>query len=253
MKTVDVSTKIETLRSAKAYGRIRLKPETVSLIKEKKLPKGDLVEATKLTGIMGAKKTGELLPFCHPIALDYVGVEVKVGENSVEVFSEVRGIARTGYEMEALTAVSCALLNVYDMCKAFDETMVIEEIRLLSKSGGKSDWQGNLEGMRVEVVAEDKRVLDLIKEEVEKLGGKVSEGGRLKIYVGREQKEGRNISSFEAVVALYDFSLDPKGVAKEIKLIRDSEGRVHLLLPEDEGKIRRFFGIFGGLLRSLLE
>ncbi len=253
MKTVDVSTKIETLRSAKAYGRIRLKPETVKLIREKKLPKGDLLEATKLTGIMGAKRTGELLPFCHPIPLDYVGVEVKVGEDYVEVTSEVRGIARTGYEMEALTAVSCALLNVYDMCKAFDDSMVIEEIKLLSKSGGKSDWRESLDGIEVKVKAENGRLFELIKEEIEKLGGRISQKGKLIISLGGELEKGESVRSFEAVVALYDFALDPKAVGKEIRLIKGSGGELYVILPEEEGKIKRFFSIFGGLLRSLIE
>ncbi|NPB08242.1 MAG: cyclic pyranopterin monophosphate synthase MoaC, partial [Aquificae bacterium] len=140
MRTVDVSGKPETLREAVAYGRIRLSPETVKLIREGRIPKGNLPEATKMAGLMGAKRTWELLPFCHPIPLDHVSLEVSLGEDYLEVRAFVRGIARTGYEMEALTAVSTALLNVYDMCKALDEGMVIEEIKLLEKRGGKSDW-----------------------------------------------------------------------------------------------------------------
>lgn len=152
MKTVDVSHKLQTLREATAYGRIRLSEECIEKIRNKELPKGDCVEATKVAGLFGAKKTPELLPFCHPIGFDHAEVELKIGENFIEVYATVRGIARTGYEMEALTAVSVALLNIYDMCKGFDKNMVIEEIKLLSKKGGKSDYGETLEGIKVAVI-----------------------------------------------------------------------------------------------------
>jgi len=152
MRTVDVSYKLQTLREAKAYGRIRLSEECIKKIKEKKLPKGDCIEATKLAGIYGAKHTPMLLPFCHPIGFDHAEVELNIGKDFIEVFATVRGIARTGYEMEALTAVSVALLNVYDMCKNSDPDMVIEEIKLLSKSGGKSQHFEDLKGIKTAVV-----------------------------------------------------------------------------------------------------
>jgi cyclic pyranopterin phosphate synthase len=152
MKTIDVSYKLQTLREATAYGRIRLSEECIEKIKNKELPKGDCVEATKVAGLFAAKKTPELLPFCHPIGFDHAEVELKIGENFVEVYATVRGIARTGYEMEALTAVSVALLNIYDMCKGIDKNMVIEDIKLLSKKGGKSDYGENLEGIKVAVI-----------------------------------------------------------------------------------------------------
>jgi cyclic pyranopterin phosphate synthase len=152
MKTVDVSHKLQTLREATAYGRISLSEKCIEKIRNKELPKGDCVEATKVAGLFGAKKTPELLPFCHPIGFDHAEVELKIGENFIEVYATVRGIARTGYEMEALTAVSVALLNIYDMCKGFDKNMIIEEIKLLSKKGGKSDYGETLEGIKVAVI-----------------------------------------------------------------------------------------------------
>jgi cyclic pyranopterin phosphate synthase len=152
MRTIDVSTKFETLREATAYGRIKLSKECIEKIKNKELPKGDCIEATKLSGIYGAKQTSNLLPFCHPITFDYVGVETEIKEDCIEVFTTIRGIARTGYEMEALTAVSVALLNIYDMCKNFDKNMVIEEIKLLSKKGGKSQHFEDLTGIKTAVV-----------------------------------------------------------------------------------------------------
>ena len=152
MRTVDVSRKLQTLREAKAYGRIRLSSECVEKIRNKELPKGDCIEASKLAGIYGAKHTSLLLPFCHPIGFDHVEVELNIGDGFIEVFATVRGIARTGYEMEALTAVSVALLNIYDMCKGFDPSMVIEEIKLLSKKGGKSQHYEDLKGIKTAVV-----------------------------------------------------------------------------------------------------
>lgn len=252
MRTVDVSSKPETLRRASAYGRIRLKPETIELIRKRKLPKGDLVEATKLTGVFGAKRTGEILPFCHPIPIDFVEVSVKVNEDSVEVFSTVSGIARTGYEMEALTAVSTALLNVYDMCKGFDESMVIEEIRLTEKSGGKSDWQKDLKGVKVNVLSPDEELKELALSYLKGLGAVESKDADILVVIGEPYELEEEISSLECVVALYDFRRNPSLVGEEIRIGRDREGTLVLLLPRREEKVRSFFETFGGLLGNLL-
>ncbi len=252
MRTVDVSSKIETLRSAKAYGRIRLKPETVELIRGGKLPKGDLVEATKLTGIFGAKRTGEILPFCHPITLDFVEIQVRVNDDSVEVFSEVRGIARTGYEMEALTAVTTSLLNVYDMCKGFDEDMVIEEIRLIGKSGGKSEWGKDLRGVKVNILSTDERLWEIASEYVKELGGEISKDAQLMVVIGSTYDLKEELSSLECVIAHYDFRKNPSLVGEEIKVGRDREGTLIVILPAREEKVRTFFETFGSLLRGLL-
>ncbi len=152
MKTVNVSRKLDTYRTATAVGRIKLPPDCIEKIKGNDLPKGNCAEATKLAGLYGAKATSQLLPFCHPIGYDHAEVEFEIGEDFVEVRATVAGIARTGYEMEALTAVSVALLNVYDMCKGFSTDMVIEGIRLISKSGGKSQHFERLEGVKTAVV-----------------------------------------------------------------------------------------------------
>jgi len=152
MRTVDVSYKLQTLREAVAYGRIKLSKGCIEKIKNKELPKGDCIEASKLAGLYGAKNTPMLLPFCHPVGFDHAQVEISIGDGFIEVTAKVRGIARTGYEMEALTAVSVALLNIYDMCKGFDSNMVIEEIKLVSKKGGKSQYFENLKGVKVAVI-----------------------------------------------------------------------------------------------------
>lgn len=149
---VDVSMKFETIRTAQAEGKIYLSKETVEMIKNREIPKGDVLTASQMAGMLGAKKTPEILPFCHPILIDQAYVETRLDEDGVYVRSFVRCIGRTGVEMEALSAVSAALLNVYDMCKAFDKNMFISGIRLISKSGGKSDYEEDLSGLNCAVI-----------------------------------------------------------------------------------------------------
>jgi len=140
---VDVGEKQETERVAVADGRITMQAETLALIREGKSPKGDVLAAARIAGIMAAKKTAELIPLCHPLPLTAVDVELVLGEHPPQVHCTARVAtrARTGVEMEALMAVEIALLTVYDMCKAVDRGMTLTDIRLLSKSGGRSgDW-----------------------------------------------------------------------------------------------------------------
>lgn len=144
IKMVEVAEKPETLRQAEARGEVKVSAEVMGLITENRLPKGDVLTAARLAGIQAAKKTSELIPLCHPLRITSVEVEVnpRAARNLVEVKSLVRAVDRTGVEMEALTAVAVACLTVYDMCKAFDKRMVIGEIHLITKSGGKSgDFQ----------------------------------------------------------------------------------------------------------------
>ena len=140
---VDVSAKPATHRIARAAGRISMKPETLALIASGSAKKGDVLGVARLAGIMGAKKTSEMNPLCHPIALTRVAVEFELipGESAVECVATAETIGPTGVEMEALTAVQVALLTVYDMCKAVDRGMVIQNVSLLSKRGGKSELQ----------------------------------------------------------------------------------------------------------------
>ncbi|RLJ70371.1 cyclic pyranopterin phosphate synthase [Hydrogenivirga caldilitoris] len=252
MRTIDVGGKFDTLRRASAYGRIRLSPDTIKLIRDKKLPKGDLIEATKLTGIFGAKRTGEILPFCHPISLDFVEVGVKVNDNSIEVFSTVSGIARTGYEMEALTAVSTALLNVYDMCKGVDDSMVIEEIRLTEKSGGKSDWKRDLSGVKVNVLSQKEELKKLALSYLIELGAQESKDAQVLVVIGEPFNIEEELKALECVIALYDFRNSPNLIGEEIKVGRDDKGTLVILLPGREEKVRLFFETFGGIIGSLL-
>ena len=138
LRMVDVGEKEKTRREAVVRGEIRMRAETVELIRENKVAKGNVLEAARLAGIMAAKRTGELIPLCHPLNLTAVEVDFEIGENRVEVEAQARIEDRTGVEMEALTAATVALLTIYDMCKAADRGMVISEVRLVEKSGGKS-------------------------------------------------------------------------------------------------------------------
>lgn len=138
-RMVDTSDKPETLREARASGQVRMAPATLSLIRDRKLAKGDVLEVARLAGIMAAKRTGDLIPLCHPLPLSAVAVDFAfAGETLLHIEATVRVFGRTGVEMEALTAVSIAALTVYDMCKGADRAMVIERIRLEAKSGGRS-------------------------------------------------------------------------------------------------------------------
>ena len=133
---VDVSQKPRVKRVARAKGRIRLQPETMRLIREGAIGKGDVLAVARVAGILAAKRTPELIPLCHPVAIDQVTVEFHFAEGAVEIRSEAACTDRTGIEMEALTAVGVAALTIYDMCKAVDGEMKIEDVELVEKSKG---------------------------------------------------------------------------------------------------------------------
>jgi cyclic pyranopterin monophosphate synthase len=141
-RMVDVSDKASTARAASASGRVVVSAEVVRLLRGEGVPKGDALGVARLAGIMGAKRTPELVPLCHPIAVSGVSVDLEVEDDGVLIRSTVRTTDRTGVEMEALTAVSVAALAVVDMVKAVDKAAVITDVRVESKSGGRSGtWQ----------------------------------------------------------------------------------------------------------------
>jgi cyclic pyranopterin phosphate synthase len=143
---VDVHEKAETHRIARAGGHIRMKPETFALIVEGRAGKGDVIGIARVAAIQSTKRTGELIPLCHPLALTRVSAEFRLEADLPGVYCEVtvETVGRTGVEMEALTGVSVGLLTIYDMCKAVDRGMLIEHIRVLEKQGGKSGrWAAN--------------------------------------------------------------------------------------------------------------
>lgn len=144
-RMVDVSEKTDTVREAMAAGSIRMSAECFALVKNGAVKKGDVLSVARIAGIMGAKKTFELVPLCHCIGLTGVELEFLMHEENCEIEAHCRTktVGKTGVEMEALTGVQIALLTIYDMCKAIDRGMVMTDIRLLKKSGGKSGiWEG---------------------------------------------------------------------------------------------------------------
>ncbi len=148
-RMVDVGEKDETDRRAVAEALVTMAPETLAVIEDEAVPKGDVVAAARLAGVMAAKRTHELIPLCHPLALTFVGVEIESDERlpGLRVVAEARLRGRTGVEMEALVAASVAALTVYDMCKAIDRAMEVGPVRLLEKSGGRSGhWRRGPEG-----------------------------------------------------------------------------------------------------------
>ena len=141
-RMVDVSVKAETRRVAIAEGRIAMSDEAADAIRAGAIAKGDVLAVARIAGIMAAKRTAEMIPLCHPLAIAACTVDLTVETGAVRVEASVATTGQTGVEMEALTAVSAALLTVYDMAKAIDKSMIIGEIRLLSKAGGRSgDWR----------------------------------------------------------------------------------------------------------------
>lgn len=138
---VDVGGKPATARRAVAEGRIAMRPETLEAIRAGNAPKGDVLGTARIAGIMAAKRTGELIPLCHPLGLEAVNLEFDYEESAIRATATASLTGKTGVEMEAMTAVSIALLTIYDMAKALDKGMVIAGVRLIAKSGGKSgDW-----------------------------------------------------------------------------------------------------------------
>jgi cyclic pyranopterin monophosphate synthase len=140
MGMFDTGDKSETLRIATARAIVKVRPETIRLIKEGKSPKGNIVDAARISGTMGAKRTWEFLPYCHPIPIDHIKVDVTIKTDSIEVEVQVKTTWKTGVEMESLTGASIAGLTIYDMLKPVDETLAIESVKLLGKSGGMKDF-----------------------------------------------------------------------------------------------------------------
>lgn len=141
-RMVDIGGKAESARKAVASGRIRLSPRALAAVRDGSGPKGDVLAAARIAGIMGAKKTAELIPLCHPLALDTVSIEFAFEPDAIRATATASLTGKTGVEMEAMTATSIALLTIYDMAKALDKGMVIDGVRLLAKSGGKSgEWR----------------------------------------------------------------------------------------------------------------
>ena len=164
-RMVEVGEKDDTKRTAAAKGRINMHKETAARIRDGQIKKGDVLGVAQVAGIMGAKKTSDMIPMCHNIFLTGVDIDFSLGDSWVEITAEARTVGKTGVEMEALAAVSIAALTIYDMCKAIDKDMIIEDIRLIKKSGGKSgDYIRKEKGKVLSVNISDKK--GIVKEPI---------------------------------------------------------------------------------------
>ena len=186
---LDISHKYPTLRSAVAEAKLSLLPETVVAVKNRQVPKGDPLEVARAAAVLAAKNTPALIPYCHPIPIEFVGLDFDLGESSVTVQATVKAIAATGVEMEALTAATVAALTLYDMLKMLDRTMAIEGVRLVKKRGGKSDFKESLERpLQAAVIVMSDSIAS---------GEKTDTSGRM--IEERLQKEGLEVVEYQVV------------------------------------------------------
>jgi molybdenum cofactor biosynthesis protein MoaC len=186
---IDISNKTKTLRIAEASARVNMRPETMQIIREGKVPKGNPLEVAKVAAVQAAKETSRIIPYCHPLPMDFVGVEYEIGEAYIEVRVTAKAIHKTGVEMEALTAASVAALTIYDMLKFADETMEIAGVKLLRKKGGKSDYK--------DVFATPLRAAVLVMSDTVASGRKEDVSG--KIIVERLKGEGVEVVDYGVI------------------------------------------------------
>ena len=211
---IDVSSKFNTLRYAKAEGWILTDLETVARIKNKTVPKGDVLEIARAAGISAAKKTSEIITFCHQVPLDWISVSYEILENKIKVISEVKAIWKTGVEMEAITIVSASLLNIYDMLKPLTNNLVITDIKVVEKRGGKSDFKD-------EVNKEIKAAVLVISDSTFKKEREDKSGEIIKEFLIRQLPDSITVDFFEVLP-------DDKEKIK-LKLLELSDKRTDLI------------------------
>jgi cyclic pyranopterin monophosphate synthase len=213
MGMFDVGDKPETLRIATARAVIKVSPETIHLIKEGKSPKGNIVDAARISATMGAKRTWDLLPYCHPIPIDHIKVDVSIKTESIEVDVQLKTTWKTGVEMESLTGASIAALTIYDMLKPVDESLAIESVKLLAKSGGIKDFYERYDKPL-------KAVVIVISDSVSK-GDRVDKSGKLAAQ--RLESAGFEVVDHQAIPD------DPSKIESSLKTACD-EMKVDLVL-----------------------
>jgi cyclic pyranopterin monophosphate synthase len=223
---LDISRKAKTLRTAVARAEVGLKRETIELVREGRSPKGDPLPVAKVAAIQAAKNTSQILPFCHPLPLDFVDCTFEFGDNVIAVETTVIAISKTGVEMEALTAASVAALTVYDMLKVVDETMEIRELKLMSKKGGKSDFRDTYDvPLRAAV---------LVMSDSVAAGTKKDTSGRT--IVDRLEKEGFTVVKYTIVPD------EPEAIQRELKRYADDLNADLILTTGGTGFSPRDFG-----------
>lgn len=186
---IDVSNKIKTLRSATAHAVLKLKSETLFMMRENKIPKGNPLEVAKVAAVQAAKNTSQIIPYCHPLPIDFVGVQYSIGENEIVIEVTVKATYKTGVEMEALTGASVAALTLYDMMKMLDDEMEIVGVKLLKKKGGKSDFK--------ETFTKQLRAAVLVMSDSISSGAKDDLSGKL--IVERLEKEGVEVVEYKII------------------------------------------------------
>jgi cyclic pyranopterin monophosphate synthase len=213
MGMFDIGDKSETLRIATARAIVKVRPRTIQLIQEGKSPKGNIVDAARISATMAAKRTWDLLPYCHPIPIDHIKVDILFKTESIEVDVQVKTTWKTGVEMESLTGASIAALTIYDMLKPIDESLVIESIKLLAKSGGMKDFYEKYSKPL-------KAVVIVISDSVSK-GERRDKSGKLAV-------ERLNSSGFEVV----DYRVIPDDASQieSLLIIACDEWKVDLVL-----------------------
>ncbi|MGH2566742.1 MAG: bifunctional molybdenum cofactor biosynthesis protein MoaC/MoaB [Bacteroidota bacterium] len=186
---IDISKKVNTLRTARASAILSASPEAIQALRENKLPKGDPLPVAKVAAVQAAKNASMMIPYCHPIPLDFVDCRFEVGADRIVVTAEVKAIYKTGVEMEALVAASAAVLTLYDMMKAVDEKMEISGVRLVEKRGGKSDFKPAA-GMKLKAAV-------LVSSDSVAAGKKEDSSGKL--IVERLKQEGFDVADYTVV------------------------------------------------------
>ncbi len=185
----DISHKATTLRIATAEVTLKVRPETITRVRNKDVPKGDVLEVAKIAGVQAAKNTSQIIPYCHPLPIDFVDITFALGESTVRITATVKAIYKTGVEMEALTAASVAALTFYDMLKMLDDTMEITLLRLVEKRGGKSDYRSQF--------AVPLRAAVLVMSDTAAAGTKQDLSGRL--IEERLKDEGLTIEDYKVI------------------------------------------------------
>jgi len=203
----DISAKINTLRTATAQAVLHASPETIRMIREGLVPKGDPLPVAKVAAVQAAKNTPQLIPYCHPVPLDFVGVEFELLDDQIKITTTTKAIYKTGVEMEALTAASVAALNLYDMLKMLDEEMRIEGIELVEKQGGKGDFK--------QPFASKLKAAVIVVSDTVSAGKKQDRSGRL--IVERLEAEGLTVPHYKNVPD------EPDTVRESVQFFADSE------------------------------
>jgi molybdenum cofactor biosynthesis protein MoaC len=209
----DISAKVKTLRTATARASIVMSPSTIEMINTAQIPKGDPLPVAKVAAIQAAKNTSQIIPYCHPLPVDFVGVEFTVHKNSIDIDVTVKAVYKTGVEMEALTAASVAALTIYDMTKMLDEIMEITSVKLLSKKGGKSDFRKKPKSELTAAV--------VVMSDTVSRGEKEDTSGKL--IRERLEQEGLSVIDFTVVPD------DQKIIADKLRALAD-ESKVKLIV-----------------------